>query len=561
MDRLIVKNIMIIDYKNKKAKKQSFSEKINVVTSDGISKTGNGVGKSCLLRSIFHALGADSKYSGQWEIDNKYVYILDFLFNNKLFTIVRNDNLFKLFDKNKKKLFECTNRLDLAKEFNDRFNFSIFLKSFNDKYEMAHPVYNYLLNYIEQKDICVCKFESFNGLTAYKNYYSDVIYSLVGLKNNEYNTIIESLSKLKQELKKLNEENDNYSFFLHEIQKNNEDIDLNNIESLKTELSIHKEKYEKELKISSTIRKKIFELSNYKIKVQQLLSDLTNELKENKIKSKEISFHKCPLCETEIPNIGLAFFKIENDNQNINYQILDLEKKLVEIEKEIDEKSKKYEKIVNNILSIETEIKNIENSNYLYVFGFKKIKSDLLQKIGEINEKINLLQIQIKQNEKRLRELSKIKKNIDSTYYTLMMKDKQKYNICDINEKQILNPTKKFSVDGTFVNFALVVWLTNLLKVREQFYSNRVDFPIIYDNPDNACLTEENAKIIFEYIFDNLGNNYQIITSTIGFDKQKFPNSDINIIKLEGQRRLLKEEDFLICDEYLSKLNITEKEG
>ena len=56
MDRLIVKNIMIIDYKNKKAKYQSFDKNINVITSDGISTKGNGVGKSSLLRSIFHTL-------------------------------------------------------------------------------------------------------------------------------------------------------------------------------------------------------------------------------------------------------------------------------------------------------------------------------------------------------------------------------------------------------------------------------------------------------------------------------------------------------------------------
>lgn len=560
MDRLIVENIMIIDYKNKKAKNQGFDKNINVVTSDGISTKGNGVGKSSLLRSIFHTLGADSKYSGQWEIDNKYVYILDFSINNKLYTMVRNDNLFKLFDKDKNKLFECTNRTDLSKELKEKFNFSIYLKSFNDKYEIAHPVYNYLLNYIEQKNISVCKFENFNNLTAFKNYYNDAIYSLIGLKNEEYNNTNELLFKLKQDLKKLKEENCSYSMFLHEIQENNEDIDLNDVESLKKELSLHREKYEKELKESSIIRKKIFELSNYKMKIEHLLNDLAIQLNNNKIKTSEISAHKCPLCESEIENIGLSFFKIENDNQNLNYQILNLEKKLVEVEKDIDEKSDRYKKIVKNIKTIEDEIKNIEKSNYLYIFGFKKIKSDLLKKIGEINQDIQLLELEIKKNEKILRRLNKIKKNIDSKYYTLMLSDKQKYNLIDINENQITNPTKKFSVDGTFVNLALIVWLTNLLKVREQFYINRVDFPVIYDNPDNACLTEENAKIIFDYIFENLGDTYQIITSTIGFDKNKYKNREINVIKLEGQRELLKSEDFEICDRYLRSLNLAKED-
>lgn len=555
MEKLIIKNIMIIDYKNKKAKNQSFDEKINVVTSDGVSREGNGVGKSCLLRSIFHTLGADAEFSGQWENDNKYVYILDFLFENEPFTMLRIDNLFKLFDKNKTIIFECNNRNELAKHLNDAFHFCIYLKSFNDKYEIAHPVYNYLLNYIEQKEICVCEFKSFKSLSAYKNYYNDVIYSLVGLKNNEYNTVIEELSELKQKIKKLQDENDSYSHFLIEIQKNNKDIDLNNIESLKTELSLYKEKYEKELKESSNIRKIIFHLYDCKIKTENLINELKKNLQKNKFKTKKINNHICPLCENEIKNIGLTFFKIENDNYNINYQILDLENELVKIENKITENNKKYAEVVNNITSIENEIKNIENSNYLYAFGFKKIKNDLLQKIGQINNKLVALQTLVKNNESKKRRLNKIKKDIDSSYYKFMLDDKLKYNLCDIKESQIQNPTKKFSVDGTFVNLALVVWLTNLLKVREEFYEKRVDFPVIFDNPDNACLTTENIQIIFKYIFENLGNKYQIITSTVGFDKNDYPNTSVNIIKLDGQRQLLKESDFSICDKYLSELN------
>lgn len=52
-------------------------------------------------------------------------------------------------------------------------------------------------------------------------------------------------------------------------------------------------------------------------------------------------------------------------------------------------------------------------------------------------------------------------------------------------------------------------------------------FPLVYDTPNNANITDENEKRIFEVIFDSLHIDKQIITSTIGFNESLYPNHQI----------------------------------
>lgn len=58
MKKLTVNHLYIFSPSEKKAKHISFSAGINVVTSSKVD--GNKKGKSILLKSIYHTLGADS---------------------------------------------------------------------------------------------------------------------------------------------------------------------------------------------------------------------------------------------------------------------------------------------------------------------------------------------------------------------------------------------------------------------------------------------------------------------------------------------------------------------
>ena len=76
---MTVNNLSIICEQTKKAKYCTFEKGINVVTSDSIKSEGNFVGKSSLLRSIFHTLGADARFSDMWEKKGNIFISLNFV--------------------------------------------------------------------------------------------------------------------------------------------------------------------------------------------------------------------------------------------------------------------------------------------------------------------------------------------------------------------------------------------------------------------------------------------------------------------------------------------------
>lgn len=121
--------LFIINENTKKAKTQKFKKGINMIVSSDENGNGNYAGKSTLLKSIFHCLGADALFDNSqgWESDCKYVYILKFEIDNKKYTILRHDNNFFVYDDNKL-IFRCNERIKLSEFYLELFNFGVLLK-------------------------------------------------------------------------------------------------------------------------------------------------------------------------------------------------------------------------------------------------------------------------------------------------------------------------------------------------------------------------------------------------------------------------------------------------
>jgi len=62
MSEMYFKSILIADIVSHKARFQQFQKGLNVITS-----TNNHVGKSSLLKSLYHTLGANVKYDSVWK--------------------------------------------------------------------------------------------------------------------------------------------------------------------------------------------------------------------------------------------------------------------------------------------------------------------------------------------------------------------------------------------------------------------------------------------------------------------------------------------------------------
>ena len=79
----------------------------------------------------------------------------------------RQSRMFKLTNEQFEMIFQTIDRKELAKELEKIFGFAVKLPNRQeDKLEITPPVYNYLLNYVDQDGMNCTKFASFNQFKA-----------------------------------------------------------------------------------------------------------------------------------------------------------------------------------------------------------------------------------------------------------------------------------------------------------------------------------------------------------------------------------------------------------
>lgn len=553
MKNMIVNSIAIISPNSKTAKYAEFSSGINVVTSNK-DKNGNYVGKSSLLRSIFHTLGADGKFSTSlWEKEGKYTYILDFTINDNKYTMLRFDNLFKLYDENNRLLFKVINRIDLAIELNNLFNQEIYLKNKNNEYSIAHPAFNYLLNYIDQKEIRVSEFSTFNSLNAFSAFYSDLLYSHLGVNNKSFNELKIESDELNKKIAEANKKNQMFNEMLAQIAKN-EDFNANysEIEVLKQELQKHQDEYTKLIGEANKLKEKLLKTNDSKIEIEFAINELRKMINsDEKVLKKSIKEHTCPICNSELEDDSHAYIHKAVDVDGAKFQLLDAERELGKLSREINLTNSKYEENLVELKKIESRVfeGNMGLENTIKSYGMKKIKANIFEEMSSNESSKNRFIENRKSITKQLRALDDRKKEVNKKYLTNLYDIYQKYSLGGFELSSINNIETKIKVDGTRVNITQVAWLCSLLKTKYEFNPDSLVYPLIFDNPNNADFDEENERKIFNLIFDNLPENGQIITSLVGFDQDHYPSYEIKkILKLVNEENsLLNGADFDLC--------------
>lgn len=417
---LYFNSISIINNDNQTGKFVKFKKGINVVTSHK-EANGNYVGKSSLLRALYHSLGADGKYSTLWKSDGEKIYILDFSFDDKDYIMLRLDKLFKLFYDGKC-LFSVSNRGDLSEKLNQIFNKPIYLPSYNDNYKLASPAFNYLFYYVDQQAIKPFKFESFDGLSEFQpsKSYSEILYANLGIDISKLNLLNISLAENNQKQKDYEKKMNLYNDFQKELSINDAQTFEKDIYSLKKKLENYQTKYSSLASEVDKEKKALYKALNEKSELESLMNDIIKSKKNEKSNyNKILKNHTCPYCEQSTEHYSLMFFKKCNDIDGLEKQLLSIENELNLATRKVMLKKERYEIKLSELNSL---IKMIEETT--------NTEGDLLSKIAktrlndEINERISLTYKSIdetkelvKKIKKDIRLIKKKENEIDEKYY------------------------------------------------------------------------------------------------------------------------------------------------
>lgn len=438
------------------------------------------------------------------------------------------------------------------------FGQEIYLRNQQGSYELAYPAFYYVLNYTEQLKMSPSKFHHFSNMGVFKEYFSDLIYSHLGVFDSHINTIKEEKKILEKENKEISKKRDDINEINLEIDKSSSTaLDLDN---LKIKISFFEEKYRILLHKSNSHKRKLNDAHLFKNKFSSLLAEL-NELIDSNQKglNKSMKDHHCESCNNIIKEEIVYYFDKAKTIDMYNIQRLGVESQLAEIEKTIDSETIKYNEIISEIKTLERNIslQSKDINDGIKAMGFKKVTSDLLHKLDSLKRIINNNSARIKEIDSEIRKNSRNITKVDKEYVSELNRIIDNYEITGIEKSKIKKANNIIKVDGTHNNLVCVAWLCALLKVKYKYNTKSTVYPLVFDNPNNADYDIENDTKIFNILFDNLPNNGQIITSSVGFDKNDFEKYHLNKIVLKNEQyKLLNTEDYILCMEKFKNLKI-----
>ncbi|MBQ6851158.1 MAG: hypothetical protein IJN77_08985 [Oscillospiraceae bacterium] len=554
MSKLIFKTLYIFSSVEKKAKVVNFLEGTNIITSSAVDGTKRG--KSLIAKCLYHTMGADCFFEPIWDNKDK-TYILFFDIDGIEYYMYRSGSLFKLFDANKNVIFKTINRNELGEKLKNIFNFAVQLpKREEEKLEITPPVYNYLLYYLDQDRILGTQFASFDGLGQYPDFKENVLYYHFGAFDERYYEIERQLEKIHEEIKVVEKKRVISEGIYEKINSNIRDVSYTkNFELLKRDVERTKEKYISISNALSEIRTNLIKLRNEKAEIMASINSLKIFERDNEKQIKTLNKHVCPFCNSTIEDalsLRISKYSISEDiillSNNMQITISELERK-------IEKQENEYKKWLAELKRYEDALvkKHGEIDDVLAHRGYIEIKDEIIQELYTLREKIDQLSKQERELKKEERGYIEAKRKINTRYYELMKMAKNQFNLEEIKDKSFEKITGTFKGGGSNKPIATIIWYLTLLKLRKEFNPSAINFPVVFDSPNNAETDQEKKGLLYKYIVENTPKDNQVIISGIGYEnEQTFGVAFNHVINLSNDKyHLLCVEDY---DDYSSIL-------
>lgn len=534
---MFIEKIIIFDYKNEEANSFQFSKGANIISSKD-----NTSGKSCLLKSIYYALGLDlQKFAPDWtykEMIFKIYYDHD---GNRGFILRSGDNFWVNGHSNSLSLKEYSawllNLLDIRIKL-----------PLNGKEEMQDVYASAPLSlfYIDQDT-------SWNG-ALYKNTVNLKWYKPNSIPKNifEYlldisNDDIVELEDKKTQLK--NEKNilTNQSDVLSNLK---DDFSLSASSTIFDE-SVVKEEVSQYLKLADTLGHKIqkYKANIYskRIQLDALLLDM-EELNEI-LKYLETSYkniqHKCTQCNSHLTTEqSIQRMKLDSNKVSIQMHKLDLHKKIKKLQEEINGESGKkldLEKEYAKLLSIaETKQGELTLGQYIEEKAKENTQNIYCNIKNDLYGRIDGLEVDIKKLEKEIRVLKKTtadkKEAIKKYFETLLLQLNTNFPKVNLDYKFL--EFKEIKDSGSIKNEVFLclymAYSSTILK-----YSS-IKLPFVLDSFIKDELDESNIQESYKLVEKTLLSSGEQTFFAMLDDKFDYIKGSYNTISLEAKKLLNK---------------------
>ena len=482
MKNMIVSWVLMYDRENCLAKKIDFSDGVNVITSSQVD--GNKRGKSIILKSIYHTLGADCFFESKLKKE-KIGFIIEFIVDDVKYNIYRFNRLFKLY-KNDELILKTIHRSELAEKCKEIFEFGVMLPDRNSSIlRIAPPAFNFLPYFIDSDKQDGTEYRSFDSLREFSDYKESLLLYHFGVHDENYYNL---LAKRQEIVKNIGTENTDLLLKQNLIQiaengMGNKAVDQS-LELLKSELASFEKNYIDIIDQLTKTKKSLIELRNKRFDYLHNMQKLEKLSKDNSKELGIIYSCECPVCHNELKSQVEIDLKADHFIKENNLIALKLyyKGKIDEIDLAIVDFEKKYN---SKLIELDNYKKMIskatnESEEILKLYGLQEVRGSLLLEAQNINIRVSGLQSTKKEIDKQLSQNKAKMKKAEDLYITNLLEDFGRFGIDELATDVIKGISSNFVAHGSNKAISTVLWYMNVLKVKAEVNPDAIMFSFSY---------------------------------------------------------------------------------
>lgn len=538
MKKVKFKSIVIYDLIKKRGFKQTFQPGVNVVTS-----TENHVGKSCLVKSLYFALGADVNYDQNWDVRSK-TFCLEFSVNDSEYFIIRKNKSFLLLDGENNASF-CTHvSTELNFILKNIFDFGVYLTNKRtNKLELTPPAFTYLPYFIDQdKGWSSEMFSSFENVTQYNasERRMSVLYHY-NVRDEDFAKTANALVDEKARAEEVKRERDLLEKTLLVLANEAKGINIvADEEELAKVMEDSRKQTEKLLKQVLVSRNRIQKLqeqtSFYSIRLKQIKSKTRTDSNDEIVGIKRCS-HCGYIDDESVYDVAHKVFY----ERNKRYIVKQLESHLSNLSKEIEIEKNNYDCLQKKLQQNDVELfeHNHWYEAYVKYLGLEASMRNINERVKQLQSDIERLDEIIKGLGVQKRLIVKKEADVNEKYNGYARQFMAQLGVPLEEEAEIdMSSLLKNRAQGAMLPKTIVALHAAILEtIRCQ--NSTVMFPFVVDSPCTMEASDNSRTEILNFLH-RLDYLPQVIISTVDYKKYaENKEVELNLIELSQPRSLL----------------------
>lgn len=542
MKSLIFKELWILSKAEKAGVNLSLSPNMNLLIGE------NDVGKSTLIKSFYHCLGAETPQinNSVWKRANP-IYCVKFEIGGHEYYIIRDEKYFGVFDSNQNlisRYIGVGTKNGIAKFINKLLGFDVELERQADgKLGIAGPAFYFLPFYVDQDEGWLTSWSSFAGLQQFSNYRRLMVDYHLGVRPQSYYDAKKREIELQEQLKAVENERLSMQAARNSVEKRKvrTQVDLDPA-AFQAELEAVVDQYNGVYAQQQSVLSRLKDIRNQRNAVDtelQVLRRAINELEADYsfIESPETpDVVGCPTCGTEFCNSFVERFGILDDIDHCHALVDQWLKKRNELTVQLEHIEDEYKQVSAQIKEVEATLartkENVTLSELIASEGMKEMISSLNTDIDEMLSRERGINEKISENSEGLKLDSARKKEIVTWYKARMKEYLNALNVSVLSEDDYKSLDKQIKNNalGSDLPRALLAQCFAFLSTMNEFNSF-VWCPMLIDSPFQQEQDPTNRKAILDFIVSKRLKDQQMILATVSVDEFS-DNSELQNAKL-----------------------------